>query len=224
MKTRTSRCLWGMCLGTFWAFLPCFSKNESAVYQPAPENLQAREVFKTINSVFSCIGVSTVCSVRANGICRTKTSTAMNMPKACFGFYPAKFNAHDWVAAIKDAGAKYICITTRHHDGFSMFDTRYSDYDIVDATPFKRDILKELADECHKQGIKLHLYYSHLDWTREDYYPLGRTGHGTGRTGHGEWKTYYQFMNNQLTELLTNYGEIGAIWFDGRWDHAIHRI
>lgn len=99
-----------------------------------------------------------------------------------------------------------------------MFHTRYSDYNVVDATPFKRDILKELADECHKQGIRLHLYYSHLDWYREDY-PWGRTGRGTGRPdAKGNWPTYYQFMNNQLTELLTNYGPIGAIWFDGWWD------
>ena len=138
--------------------------------------------------------------------------------KAASGFYPSRFNAQEWVAAIKASGAKYICITSRHHDGFSMFDTKYSDYDIVDATPFKRDVIKELAEECRKQGIRLHLYYSHLDWTREDYYPLGRTGHGTGRTSHGEWATYYQFMNHQLTELLTNYGPIGAIWFDGMWD------
>lgn len=99
-----------------------------------------------------------------------------------------------------------------------MFHTQYSDYNVVDATPFKRDILKELADECHKQGIRLHLYYSHLDWYREDY-PWGRTGRGTGRpNAKGNWPAYYQFMNNQLTELLTNYGPIGAIWFDGWWD------
>ena len=99
-----------------------------------------------------------------------------------------------------------------------MFDTKYSDYNVVDATPFKRDILKELADECHKQGIRLHLYYSHLDWYREDY-PWGRTGRGTGRPdAKGNWPSYYQFMNNQLTELLTNYGPIGAIWFDGWGD------
>ena len=138
--------------------------------------------------------------------------------KLAGGFYPSRFNAAEWVAAIKASGAKYICFTTRHHEGFSMFHTQYSDYNVVDATPFKRDILKELADECHKQGIRLHLYYSHLDWYREDY-PWGRTGRGTGRTDpKGNWATYYQFMNNQLTELLTNYGEIGAIWFDGWWD------
>lgn len=84
--------------------------------------------------------------------------------------------------------------------------------------PFKRDILKELADECHKQGIRLHLYYSHIDWYREDA-PWGRTGRGTGRPNpKGDWNSYYKFMNNQLTELLTNYGKIGAIWFDGWWD------
>ena len=88
--------------------------------------------------------------------------------KLAGGFYPSKFDADKWVAAIKASGAKYICLTSRHHDGFSMFDTKYSDFNIVKATPFKRDIIKELAAACSKQGIKLHFYYSHLDWTRED--------------------------------------------------------
>ena len=165
------------------------------------------------------------------------------------GFYPSKYNAAEWVSAIKASGAKYITITSRHHDGFSMFGTKASSYNIVDATPFKRDVIGELAEECHKQGIKLHFYYSHLDWGREDYYPLGRTGWGTGRAiaaeGHKQLKeeakdpnqnglqptadkfkgegtqlsrSYLDFMNTQLTELLTNYGPIGAIWFDGLWD------
>ena len=144
---------------------------------------------------------------------------AKEYSKAAKGFYPAEFNAKEWVSAIKDAGAKYICFTSRHHDGFSMFDTAQSDYDIMDATPFRRDILKELADECQKQGIALHLYYSHIDWTRDDY-PQGRTGHDTGRDpSKADWDSYYGFMNRQLTELLTNYGPIRAIWFDGWWDH-----
>ena len=139
--------------------------------------------------------------------------------KATRGFYPSDFNAAEWVSAIKDAGARYITITSRHHDGFSMFKTRHSDFNIVDGTPFGRDILKELAEECQKQGIALHLYYSHLDWIREDY-PLGRTGRTTGRdTINQNWNSYYKFMNDQLTELLTNYGFIRAIWFDGWWDH-----
>ncbi len=139
--------------------------------------------------------------------------------KAAAGFYPANFNAAEWVSAIKGSGAKYICITTRHHDGFSMWDTKQSDYNIVKATPFKRDVIKELADECHRQGIKLHLYYSHIDWTREDY-PSGRTGLETGRDPKkADWPAYYDFMNRQLRELLTGYGPVGAIWFDGWWDH-----
>ena len=89
--------------------------------------------------------------------------------KLAGGFYPSKFNADKWVEAIKASGAKYICFTSRHHEGFSMFDTKYSDYNVVKATPFKRDIVKELAAACAKQGIKLHFYYSHLDWAREDY-------------------------------------------------------
>ena len=76
-----------------------------------------------------------------------------------------------------------------------------------------------IADECHKQGMKLFLYYSLLDWRRDDYsYWTGRTGHGTGRTVHGDWNNYIAFMKQQLTELLTNYGEIAGIWFDGYWD------
>ena len=123
------------------------------------------------------------------------------------------------MSAIKGSGAKYITITSRHHDGFSMWGTKQSDYNIVDATPFHRDVLKELSAACQEQGIRLHFYYSHLDWTREDY-PWGRTGHHTGRDStKADWPHYYQFMNNQLTELLTNYGPIGAIWFDGFWDH-----
>ena len=194
--------------------LPSFAQQ----YTPAPENLKAREEFS--NNRFGIFLHWGIYSMYAQGEWYLETGQLKHedYKQAASGFYPSKFNAHDWVAAIKDAGAKYICITTRHHDGFSMFDTKYSDYDIMDASPFKRDIIKELADECHKQGIKLHLYYSHLDWGREDYYPLGYSGHHTGRKNHGKWSDYYDFMNHQLTELLTNYGEIGAIWFDGMWD------
>lgn len=100
-----------------------------------------------------------------------------------------------------------------------MWDTRQSDYNIVKATPFKRDIVKELADACHDEGIRLHLYYSHIDWTRQDY-PMGRTGRHCGKDStKSDWPHYFSFMNAQLTELLTRYGKIGAIWFDGWWDH-----
>ena len=187
-------------------------------YVPAPENIKARQEFS--NSKFGIFLHWGIYSMFGQGEWYMQTGglDCHEYAKAASGFYPSKFDAKKWISAFKDAGAKYICFTTRHHDGFSMFDTQYSDYDIIDATPFQRDIVKELADECSRQDMKLHLYYSHLDWTREDYYPLGKTGHKTGRKSHGKWETYYEFMNNQLTELLTNYGPIGAIWFDGMWD------
>ncbi len=186
-------------------------------YVPAPENLKARKEFQDDKfGIFLHWGLYSMLA-QGEWVMTNQNLNHLEYRKLASGFYPSKFNAAEWVAAIKASGAKYICFTSRHHEGFSMWDTKYSDYNIVKATPFKRDVLKELADECKKQGIKLHLYYSHLDWDREDYYPLGRTGRGTGRTTHGEWKTYYQFMNNQLAELITKY-DPAVIWFDGWWD------
>src|SRR6185437_1310957 len=133
-------------------------------------------------------------------------------------FNPVKFDAHEWVALAKAAGVQYITITSRHHDGFSMFATAATKYNIVDWTPFHRDPMKELADECHRQGIKLFFYYSQLDWHNPDYWPRGTTGHNTARPDSGNWQHYLGFMDQQLTELLTHYGPIGGIWFDGMWD------
>lgn len=218
MKNHFSRFLRLFCLSSCLGMSSLFAQHSGAPYTPAAENLQARQEFKDSKfgiflhwGIYSMFGQGEWYMNNANIDCH-------EYAKVASGFYPSRFDAREWVAAIKASGAKYICFTSRHHDGFSMFDTQHSDYDIIDATPFKRDIVKELADECHKQGIKLHIYYSHLDWTREDYYPLGKTGRKTGRKQHGEWSSYLQFMNNQLTELLTNYGPIGAIWFDGLWD------
>ena len=189
-------------------------------YTPTPENLQARREFA--DSKFGIFIHWGIYSMFAQGewYLQNAEIDKVEYAKAADAFYPHRFDAKAWVAAIKDAGAKYICFTSRHHDSFSMWDTAESDYNIVDATPFGRDVIKELADECHKQGIKLHLYYSHLDWARDEY-PMGRTGKKIiGRdTTKVDWPKYYDFMNRQLTELLSNYGEIGAIWFDGWWDH-----
>jgi alpha-L-fucosidase len=93
-----------------------------------------------------------------------------------------------------------------------------TDWDIVDRSPFKKDPLKLLAAECRRQGIKLFFYYSQLDWHHPDYFPRGRTGRDTARPESGEWPRYLDFMNAQLSELLTNYGPVGGIWFDGWWD------
>jgi alpha-L-fucosidase len=118
----------------------------------------------------------------------------------------------------KAAGMKYITITSRHHDGFAMFDSKISDWNIVQRTPYKKDVMKALAEECQKQGIKLFFYYSQLDWHHPDYFPRGRTGRTAGRPESGEWSHYIDYMDGQLKELLTSYGSIGGIWFDGMWD------
>jgi alpha-L-fucosidase len=133
-------------------------------------------------------------------------------------FNPAQFDARAWVALAKEAGVRYITITSRHHDGFSMFKTGVTRYNVVDWTRFGRDPLRELADACRDAGIKLFFYYSQLDWHHPDYWPRGGTGRATGRQESGEWPRYLEFMNGQLQELLTNYGPLGGIWFDGMWD------
>ena len=188
-------------------------------YVPTPENLQARKEFSDMKfGIFLHWGIYSMFA-QGEWYMHNANIDWREYEKAASAFYPANFDAEAWVKAIKDSGAKYITFTTRHHDSFSMWDTEQSDFNIVDATPYKKDVLKMLADECQKQGVTLNLYYSHLDWRREDY-PQGRTGHGTHRdASKADWPSYYKFMNNQLTELLTNYGKVGAIWFDGFWDH-----
>ena len=193
-------------------------------YVPTPENIASRREFA--DSKFGIFIHWGIYSTFAQGEWYLHRSQLNHQEykKAADAFYPHRFNAKEWVAAIKDSGAKYITFTSRHHDGFSMWNSAYTDYDIADATPFKRDIIKELARECHRQGIRLHFYYSHVDWSRDDYpWPTDENAHRKrkvpGRDHHeGGFANYYKFMNNQLTELLTKYGKIGAIWFDGYWD------
>lgn len=136
-------------------------------------------------------------------------------------FNPIGFDAKEWVKIAKDAGMKYITLTSRHHDGFSNWDTKQSDWNIMNS-PYGKDLIKQLADECRKEGIKLSFYYSTLDWMRDDYqWTSGRTGKNSGRDSSKiNWDSYINFMKAQLTELLTNYGPIGAIWFDGHWDQT----
>ncbi len=115
---------------------------------------------------------------------------------------------------------KYIILTSRHHDSFSNWDTKQSDWNIMN-TPYGKDLIAQLAAECHREGMKLGFYYSTLDWMRDDYrWKTGRTGQGTGREGKGDWDRYIEFMKAQITELLTNYGDIAVMWFDGHWDQT----
>lgn len=199
----------------FWLGNTAFAQEN---YVPSEANIDARTHFQDAKfGIFIHWGLY---ALMADGEwnMQVKNLNHSEYEHLAGSFYPSRFNAAEWVSAFKSAGANYLTITSRHHDGFSMFHSEATPYNVVDGTPFGRDIIGELATECHKQGLDLHLYYSHLDWGREDYWPLGRTGHGTGRTTHGQWSTYADFMKHQLTELLTNYGEIGCIWFDGLWD------
>jgi alpha-L-fucosidase len=133
-------------------------------------------------------------------------------------FNPSGFDAERWVTMAQTAGMKYITITSKHHDGFCMYDSKLTGYDIVDATPYGKDPMKALAEACHKRGIKLFFYYSLLDWHHPDYFPRGRTGKATGRAEQGDWSRYLAYYQGQVRELCSNYGEIGGIWFDGWWD------
>ena len=190
----------------------------SAQYQASPEILKARTEFQ--DNKFGIYIHWGLYSMLGNGewVMSNRNINYKEYTHLADGFYPSKFDAEEWVKAFKAAGARYVTFTTRHHDGFSMFKTSANNYNIVDGTPFHRDVLKELADACQKYGIKLHLYYSHVDWSRPDY-PQGWSGMGIGKPkDQYNYDSYLAFMKHQLTELLTNYGPIGAIWFDGYWD------
>ena len=190
----------------------------NAQYKPSKENLEAREWFQDAKfglfihwGVYSVLGDGEWVMNNQN----ISKSEYERLPKF---FNPTEYDAEKWVLMAKNAGMKYITITSRHHDGFSMFDSNASDYNIVKKTPYGKDILKLLAEACRKHDIKLFFYYSQLDWYRDDYFPRGRTGLGINGRGEGKWENYIDFMKAQLTELLTNYGKIGGIWFDGQWD------
>ena len=118
-------------------------------------------------------------------------------------FNPTNFDAREWIGLVKESGFKYFCFTSKHHDGFCLWDTRENNnWNVIDATPFKRDIVKELSDACRDSAITYALYYSSgLDW----HYPSSN------------WSSYKTYYYNQLRELLTNYGKIGYLWFDGEW-------
>ena len=186
-------------------------------YVPSKENLQNREWFRDAHfGMFIHWGISSVLgkeigwALSGQDIDKYRENIHI--------FNPQKFNAAEVVKLAKDAGMKYITFTTRHHDSFSMFNTKYSDWSIMN-TPYGKDVLKQLADECQKQGIRLFCYYSLTDFYRADYCQ-GNVKKATGIKGECNWDEYIQFMKNQLTEILSNYGPIYGIWFDGHWDQV----
>jgi alpha-L-fucosidase len=189
-----------------------------AAYTPTAANLAAREWFQ--DAKFGMFIHWGIYSLLQDGewVMNNRGITVAEYETLAPQFNPTKFDAAAWVALAKAAGMQYITITSKHHDGFAMFDSKVSDWDIVDRTPYARDVLKALAEEARRQGLKIFFYYSQLDWHHPDYYPRGQTGQRAGRPDHGEWSRYLDYMDAQLRELLTGYGPIGGIWFDGMWD------
>jgi alpha-L-fucosidase len=130
-------------------------------------------------------------------------------------FNPIKFDADEWVSIAKEAGMRYIVITTKHHDGFALFDSKHSDYDIM-ATPFKRDIMREIAEATRRQGLVPCWYHSIMDWHHPDYLP--RRAWETRSAEGASFDRYFFYLKGQVEELLTKYGDIGVMWFDGEWE------
>ncbi|MDB5147275.1 MAG: alpha-L-fucosidase [Mucilaginibacter sp.] len=189
-------------------------------YTPTADNLAARQNFQDMKfglfihwGIYSELGAG-------EWVMNEKHIPYDSYKRLADFFNPQAFNAHEWVMFAKKAGMKYITITSRHHDGFSMFGTKVSPYNIVDATPYHKDPLMELAQECVKEGIELHFYYSLLDWGRKDY------AFGSpivdGKPVNGDWDSYISFMKAQLTELITKYPGVKGIWFDGHWERDVN--
>ena len=129
-------------------------------------------------------------------------------------FNPVKYDPEAWVLSAKNAGMKYICFTTKHHDGFCMWNTKYTDYNVMN-TPYGKDVLKMLSDACRKHGILLSLYYSNPDWHHEyGYNPASTHQWRAVQTERVNTELYREYVKNQITELLTGYGPIYTMFWD----------
>ncbi len=134
-------------------------------------------------------------------------------------FNPVRFDADTWVALAREAGMRYVTITTKHHDGFGLFDSRHTDF-CVRSTPFRRDIMKEMADACRRHGLKICWYHSIMDWHHPDYLPRRDWEAETRSAAGARYTRYVAYLRAQVTELLTRYGDIGVMWFDGQWEQT----
>ena len=202
----------------FLVALPLAAAAAQTPYVPAPENVAARQWFQDAKfGMFIHWGIS---SLLMNGewVMQNRHVRIAEYERIAPYFNPTRFDADQWVSLARAAGMRYITLITKHHDGFALFDSRASDWDVVDRTPFHRDIVREMADACRRQGLKLFVYYSQLDWHHPDYWPRGQTGQFADRPDSGTWGRYLDYMDAQLRELFTNYGPLGGVWFDGMWD------
>lgn len=190
----------------------------SAAYTPSAENIAARAWYQDAKlGMFIHWGPSSVLQ-DGEWVMNNRGIRADDYESLLPLFNPARFDANAWAKTAKAAGMKYITLISKHHDGIALFDSKVSDYTVTKRSPFARDVARELADACAKEGLKLFFYYSQLDWHHPDYFPRGSTGRKAGRAEAGSFPRYLDYMDAQLTELLTNYGPIGGIWFDGMWD------
>jgi alpha-L-fucosidase len=219
MKTRNHALLsirWIVLIALAAALSPNLHAQQG--YQPTQANLEARRWFQDAKfGMFIHWGVYSVLS-DGEWVMQRRPIRGAQYQKLPALFNPTKFDPAAWVALAKAAGMKYITITSKHHDGFAMFDSHLTDWNVVARTPYSKDIIRMMADECHKQNIKLFVYYSQLDWHSPDYFPRGETGRGSGRPDSGNWDAYLDYMDGQLRELFSSYGELGGVWFDGMWD------
>ena len=153
--------------------------------------------------------------------------------KQCEGFTASRYDPKAWAELFVRAGARYAVMTSKHHDGVALFDTKYSDLSVVKKTPAGRDLVKEYVEAMREAGLKVGLYYSLLDWTDERYrsiYPEGAKPEDCLKDVFGspaggpedpeKWKEFLQFNNDQIRELMTNYGKIDLLWFDGDWERS----
>lgn len=188
------------------------------VYRPHEDNLAAREWFTDARfGLMIHWGPFAIKGGGAEFMDEAKLSAAQYRDLAS-QFNPAKFDPEQWVGLAKFSGARYMTFTAKNADGFAMFDSQHTDFDIMDASPFKRDVVAELAKECDRQGLRLFLGYSQLDWHHPDYFPLGRSGASTGRPSKGNWNQYLDFQNAQLQELVSRDHELAGVWLDGLSD------
>jgi alpha-L-fucosidase len=132
-------------------------------------------------------------------------------------FNPVNYNAAEWVRMAREAGMKYIVITSKHHDGFCLWNSEVSDYD-MESTPYKKDLLLDLAEACKKEGVKLCFYHSIMDWHHPQAQGINYPDYNHGTGPNPEFSSYVnEYMYPQLKELLSRYGDIGVLWFDGEW-------
>lgn len=200
-----------------WLFATVAAGCVAEGYAPEKWNLEAREKFAAHR-----YGVFIVWGIYANYAQGEWYLHRGRLDRDAYermvdGFYPSKYDAREWARIVRKSGAKYITITARHHDGFALWPSKVDAYNIS-ATPFKRDVIGELAEACREEGIELSLYYSLLDWHRPDYTP-GRSYLKQPVTGmKPDYPSYKRYMLGQIAELLDHYHPIN-IWFDGEWDH-----